>query len=88
MKLVMTGILVVSFMLLIYILIRKRIGLRWFTQFGSHIVLAALAIYVLNFSGLVTDMYIPLNPITVSTAMVLGVPGVALLLGLKLALFG
>ncbi|WP_442950418.1 pro-sigmaK processing inhibitor BofA family protein [Paenibacillus sp. DMB20] len=41
---------------------------------------------MLNFSGLVPAAYIPLNPMTISTVMVLGVPGVALLLGLKLTL--
>ncbi|MNI91366.1 SigmaK-factor processing regulatory protein BofA [compost metagenome] len=49
-------------------------------------MLAALGIYVVNFSGLLTEVYIPLNPATIGTVLVLGLPGVVLLLGLKLTM--
>ncbi|GIP50892.1 SigmaK-factor processing regulatory protein BofA [compost metagenome] len=86
MKLVLIGILVVSLALLLYILFSRKLGLVWLPRFGLHIVLAALGIYVINFSGLITEVYIPLNPVTLSTVVVLGLPGVALLVGLKLTM--
>ncbi|WP_059048657.1 pro-sigmaK processing inhibitor BofA family protein [Paenibacillus senegalimassiliensis] len=84
MKLVLAGVLIVSLVLLLYILFSRKLGFAWITRLGLHFVLAALGIYVINFSGLITEVYIPLNLVTVSTVLVLGLPGVALLLGLKL----
>lgn len=86
MKLVLTGVLAVSLAVLLYILFSRKPGFVWLTRLGLHVVLAALGIYIINFSGLLTEIYIPLNPITMSTVLVLGLPGVALLLGLKLAI--
>ncbi|GGG20987.1 pro-sigmaK processing inhibitor BofA family protein [Paenibacillus aceti] len=86
MRIALTGVLIGSLILLLYIVVSRKLGLAWMTRLGLHIVLAALGIYVVNFSGLLTEAYIPLNPVTISTALVLGLPGVALLLGLKLAL--
>ncbi|RCX14394.1 inhibitor of the pro-sigma K processing machinery [Fontibacillus phaseoli] len=86
MKMVLIGILVVSLLLLLYIAVSRRLGFAWLTRFGLHVVLAALGIYVVNFSGLMTEVYIPLNPVTISTVLVLGLPGVGLLLGLKLTM--
>ncbi|MFC7682166.1 pro-sigmaK processing inhibitor BofA family protein [Paenibacillus sp. GCM10028914] len=86
MKLIVAGILCISLVLLIFVVFKKRLGLGWLTIFGSHLALSAIAIYVINFSGLLAEVYIPLNPMTVGTVMVLGLPGVALLLGLKITL--
>ncbi|MBW4840830.1 MAG: pro-sigmaK processing inhibitor BofA family protein [Paenibacillaceae bacterium] len=86
MKLVLIGILAVSLALLLYILFSRKIGWGWLSRFGLHIVLAALGIYVINFSGLMTEVYIPLNPVTLSAVVILGLPGVALLVGLKLTM--
>lgn len=86
MRIALTGVLIGSLILLLYIVVSRKLGLAWMTRLGLHIVLAALGIYVVNFSGLLTEAYIPLNPVTISTALVLGLPGVALLLGLKLTL--
>ena len=47
-----------------------------------------LLIYVVNFTGLAAEAYIPLNPMTIGTVMVLGLPGVALLIGLKFTILG
>lgn len=86
MKLIVAGVLCISLVLLIFVVFKKRLGLGWLTIFGSHLALSAIAIYVINFSGLLAEVYIPLNPMTVGTVMVLGLPGVALLLGLKITL--
>lgn len=89
MKSVILGsVLVVSLLGLVIILFRKRIGLSFFTSFGIHLILAAVGIYIVNYSGWITGTYIPLNPATVGTVSILGLPGVGLLLGLKISLFG
>ena len=86
MKLMMMIVLVVSMLLLLYIVVKKRLGFKWLGIFGVHMVLAALGLYGVNFSGLIPNIYIPLNPVTVGTVMFLGLPGVALLVGLKITL--
>ncbi|MGO4532940.1 pro-sigmaK processing inhibitor BofA family protein [Paenibacillus sp. 2TAF8] len=89
MKTIILGsILVASLLALIVVLFRKRLGLSIFTSIGIHLVLAAAGIYIVNYSGWITGMYIPLNPATIGTVTVLGLPGVGLLLGLKFSLFG
>ncbi|WP_154960677.1 pro-sigmaK processing inhibitor BofA family protein [Paenibacillus xylanexedens] len=89
MKSVILGsILVASLLALVIVLFRKRLGLTIFTSIGIHVVLAAAGIYVVNYSGWITGTYIPLNPATIGTVTVLGLPGVGLLLGLKISLFG
>ncbi|WP_068621807.1 pro-sigmaK processing inhibitor BofA family protein [Paenibacillus sp. J22TS3] len=84
MRWVFTGVLVASLILIVYILVTRKLGFSWLTKLGLHVVLAALGIYVVNYSGIVSDLYIPLNPITMSTVLLLGLPGVALLIGIKL----
>lgn len=88
MKLIVIGVLSISLLLLIYIIFRKKLGLGWLTVFGAHLALSAVAIYIVNFTGLAAETYIPLNPVTIGTVMVLGLPGVALLVGLKITLLG
>lgn len=89
MKSVILGsILVASLLALVVVLFRKRLGLSIFTSIGIHVVLAAAGIYIVNYSGWITGIYIPLNPATIGTVTVLGLPGVGLLLGLKISLFG
>ncbi|ETT74228.1 hypothetical protein C173_09984 [Paenibacillus sp. FSL R7-277] len=81
------SVLIISSALLVLIVFRKRLGLAWLSVFGTHLILAALGIYIVNFSGAVSDLHIPLNPTTIGAVTILGLPGVALLLGLKLTLF-
>ncbi|WP_150275790.1 pro-sigmaK processing inhibitor BofA family protein [Paenibacillus tepidiphilus] len=80
-------ILIVSGLLLLFVVLRKKLGFAWLTVFGTHLILAALGIYIVNFSGLLTDIYLPLNPATIGTVTVLGLPGVIMLIGLKISLF-
>ncbi|MCE3198134.1 pro-sigmaK processing inhibitor BofA family protein [Paenibacillus sonchi] len=81
------AVLVLSGLLLLLIVYKKKLGWAWLSLFGTHLLLAALGIYVVNFSGLLTDIYIPLNPATIGAVTVLGLPGVLMLMGLKLTLF-
>ncbi|NQX49781.1 pro-sigmaK processing inhibitor BofA family protein [Paenibacillus tritici] len=81
------GVLIVSGVLLILTVFRKKLGWAWLSVFGTHLILAALGIYIVNFSGVLTDLHIPLNPTTIGAVTLLGLPGVLMLLGLKLTLF-
>ncbi|CQR51305.1 pro-sigmaK processing inhibitor BofA family protein [Paenibacillus riograndensis] len=81
------AVLVLSGLLLLLIVFKKKLGWAWLSLFGTHLLLAALGIYIVNFSGLLTDIYIPLNPATIGAVTVLGLPGVLMLMGLKLTLF-
>lgn len=86
MRFILAGVLIISLLLIGYILITRRIGLAWLNQWGLNLTFAAISIYLINFSGVLPQLYIPLNPTTISTVMVLGLPGVALLIGLKMIL--
>jgi inhibitor of the pro-sigma K processing machinery len=88
MEWVVMGVLIVSLFALTFIVIKKKLGFSWLTVFGTHMVLASLGIYVVNFSGLMTAVYIPLNPVTIGAVTILGLPGVALLYGLKVFIIG
>ncbi|WP_438269383.1 MULTISPECIES: pro-sigmaK processing inhibitor BofA family protein [Paenibacillus] len=81
------GVLILSVILLGLVVFRKKLGFGWLSLFGVHLVLAALGIYVVNFSGLLTQVYLPLNPATIGAVTVLGLPGVVMLLGLRIILF-
>ncbi|MDQ0196426.1 pro-sigmaK processing inhibitor BofA family protein [Paenibacillus wynnii] len=87
MKLAAMGVLIISAALLIFIVMKKRLGWGWISLFGTHLVLAALALYVVNFSGLISGVHVPLNPVTIGTVTILGLPGVIMLMGLKITLF-
>lgn len=68
------------------VLLRKQAPKGWLTRFGIHLVVSAMALYALNFSGWITGWYVPLNPVTIGTVAVLGLPGIGLVLGLQSAL--
>ncbi|AIQ71916.1 MULTISPECIES: pro-sigmaK processing inhibitor BofA family protein [Paenibacillus] len=86
-RMIAMGVLILSVILLGLVVFRKKLGFGWLSLFGVHLVLAALGIYVVNFSGLLTQVYIPLNPATIGAVTVLGLPGVVMLLGLRIILF-
>jgi inhibitor of the pro-sigma K processing machinery len=83
MKTLWMTLLIASSALLVWILIRNRLPWGWLRSFALHMVAAAGALYLLNYSGLIPGMYIPLNPFSVGAVVVLGLPGVALMAGLQ-----
>lgn len=83
MKAIWLTIFIGSSVLLAAVILRNKLSWSWLRGFALHLVLAAVLLYMLNYSGLVPDMYIPLNPITIGTVLTLGVPGVALIAGLQ-----
>lgn len=86
-RLAAIGLMLLSLALLLFIVFRKKLGLAWLSLFGTHLILASLAIYIVNFSGWITEVYLPLNPATIGAVTVLGLPGVLMLLGLRITLF-
>ena len=83
MKSVWLLMLILSSVTLAGVLVRQRLPKGWLTRFGAHLALSALAIYALNYSGWIAGMYIPLNPLTIGAVTLLGLPGIALILGLQ-----
>lgn len=65
------------------VVLRRQAPKGWLTRFGIHLVLSAMALYALNFSGWITGWYVPLNPATIGAVAVLGLPGIGLVLGLQ-----
>ncbi|MBW5448709.1 pro-sigmaK processing inhibitor BofA [Cohnella sp. CFH 77786] len=86
MKTVWMVTLIVSSVLLAAILVKRKLPAGWLTRFGAHLALSAMAIYALNYSGWVTGLYIPLNPVTIGAVTLLGLPGIALIAGLQYTL--
>ena len=81
-------VLIACAVLLTYLILKRNLGIGWLAVFGAHMALAAIALYVINYSGWITQVYIPINPVTMGTVTILGLPGIVLLLGLKMILFG
>jgi inhibitor of the pro-sigma K processing machinery len=86
MKIVLAIILAVSLLLLLYTVLKYRLTWRWLRVFSVQVIVAAAAIYAINYSGFFSGLHIPLNPTTMATAVLLGVPGVVLMVCLKLTL--
>ncbi|MBW7477752.1 pro-sigmaK processing inhibitor BofA family protein [Paenibacillus oenotherae] len=87
MKTIWLAVLVVSAILLLIVIIRQRLSLQWVRSFSLHLVAAAVALYMLNYSGVVSGLEVPINPTTIGTVVLLGIPGIMLILGLQWALF-
>lgn len=83
MKAVWLALFIVSSVMLAAVILRNKLSWGLLRGFALHLVLAAALLYLLNYSGVVPDMYIPLNPFTIGAVVTLGVPGIALIVGLQ-----
>lgn len=81
------GLLLVSSVLLILTLLRHKRPWKWLGYAALHIVVAAFLLYFVNLAGSYFDFSIPLNLPTVATVLILGAPGLLMLIGLKMVLF-
>lgn len=81
------AVFVISIVLLAVVLIRGKMNVRWFGYMALNIVLAAFILYFINASGWFADFHLPINVPTVLTVGILGLPGLLLLIALKLMLF-
>lgn len=77
---------ITSVILLAIILIRSRIDYRWFGYALLHLVLAAIGLYLINGTDWTGDFNIPINIYTLLTIAILGIPGLILLIMVKLTL--
>ncbi|MFD0698797.1 pro-sigmaK processing inhibitor BofA family protein [Paenibacillus sp. GCM10027628] len=85
-KYVMWGLLVLSSFLLLFTLVRNRRAGRWLSAIALNVAFAAFILYVLNLLSAYTNFDLPINTATLGTVTVLGVPGILLLICLKLTL--
>ncbi|WP_020618522.1 pro-sigmaK processing inhibitor BofA family protein [Paenibacillus daejeonensis] len=83
MNLVWLSLLVVSALLLVGIIVKRRLSWSWLKRFSIHLTVAAVALYLLNYSGFISGFYIPLNPATIAVVVALGLPGIGMILGLQ-----
>ncbi|GAA3410100.1 pro-sigmaK processing inhibitor BofA family protein [Paenibacillus hodogayensis] len=86
MHFVWLGLLIVSSLLLIITLVRRKGSWQWLGYAMLHIVVAAFLLYFVNLVGTQYDFRIPLNIPTVATTIILGAPGILMLIGLKIVL--
>ena len=84
MKMLWLTMLIGSSVMLVFVLLRNKLSWGWLRSFVLHLVAAAGLLYLVNQTGFIDGLYIPLNPITISTAVVLGVPGVLMLAGVQM----
>ncbi|MBP1964092.1 pro-sigmaK processing inhibitor BofA family protein [Paenibacillus aceris] len=80
------GLLILSSLMLLLIVLRNRSSGRLLSALGLNVVVAAFLLYGLNLLSAYTQVDLPINTATIGTVTVLGVPGLLLLVGLKLIL--
>ncbi|MBD2860368.1 MULTISPECIES: pro-sigmaK processing inhibitor BofA family protein [Paenibacillus] len=87
MRTIWLGVLLISSILLVVVLMRRKHSRQWIGYAVLHIVVAAFLLYFVNLAGSYYDFRIPVNMPTVATVLMLGVPGLLMLVGLKFVLF-
>jgi inhibitor of the pro-sigma K processing machinery len=73
--------------LLLFTLLRQKYSLRWLGVVGLNLVAAAIVLFLINWLGAPSEFHIAINEGTIITIAILGIPGVVLLIALKLLLF-
>lgn len=86
MKIAMWAVLAVSALLLLIVVLRSTVAGRWLTYLGLNVVIAGFLLYFLNLLSSYTHFTLPINVATLSTVGILGIPGLFLLVALKLTL--
>lgn len=86
MKILVWGVMLVSALLLLIVVFRSRLAGRWLMYIGLNIVVAAFLLYFINLLSSYTHFTLPINVSTIGTVGLFGVPGVLLLVALKLVL--
>lgn len=86
MHMVWWGIFILSVSALVLLVLRSRPAAAWLVTMGMHMITAAVLLYALNWLGAAHDFRIPINGTTLAALGVLGVPGLALLVAVKILL--
>lgn len=84
--LVWWGVFLLSLSALVLLVLRNRFAGSWLKTLGLHVVAAAVLLYAVNWVGQRYMFQVPINAYTLSAIGVLGIPGLALLVALKLIL--
>lgn len=82
------AVFLLSLSSLVVLVLRNHGAAAWLKTLGLHIIAAAILLYAVNWVGQRYMFQVPINVYTLSTIGVLGVPGLALLVALKLTLIG
>ncbi|MNH93765.1 SigmaK-factor processing regulatory protein BofA [compost metagenome] len=85
-KIAVWGLFLVSSIILLIQLFRIQHLGRRLSALALNIVFAAFMLYVINLLSTYTHFTIPINFVTIAIVTLLGVPGVLLLIALKLVL--
>ncbi|QGQ99222.1 hypothetical protein EHS13_32345 [Paenibacillus psychroresistens] len=73
--------------LLVFTLLRQKYSFHWLGVVGLNLVAAAIVLFLINWLGAPSEFHIAINEGTIITIAILGIPGVVLLIALKLLLF-
>jgi len=69
---------------LAFIALRNRIGWGWIGKTTVHLIIAMILLYFVGLAEPYTNLHLPMNAVTITTVAILGIPGLAMLAGLKL----
>lgn len=86
MQMVWWGVFILSVSSLVLVVLRNRAAGAWLMTMVLHMIVAAMLLYFVNGFGAAYDFRIPINASTVGTIGVLGIPGLAMLVAMKLVL--
>ncbi|WP_245856177.1 pro-sigmaK processing inhibitor BofA family protein [Paenibacillus rigui] len=81
---ILWGVLGISTLLLVFTLFRHRFAFHWLGYLCLNVALASFLLYALNLFLPYTNVEVPINATTVGTVSVLGLPGLLMLVALKL----
>jgi inhibitor of the pro-sigma K processing machinery len=73
--------------LLVFTMLRQKYSVQWLGIVGLNLVAAAIVLFLINWLGAPSEFHIAINEGTIITIAILGIPGVVLLIALKLLLF-
>lgn len=84
MKILLLVLLIASIAGLLLVLVRQRLAWRGILTFLLHGVSAFALLYLVNTTGWVAGVQVPINPVTLTGVGLLGIPGLALIISLKM----
>ncbi|MCR8846541.1 pro-sigmaK processing inhibitor BofA family protein [Paenibacillus sp. SC116] len=85
MRLIVFVVLAVSLLLLLGLLLRNKEARKRMSWFMLHAIGAFVVLYLVNSTGLGMDVEVAVNPLTLITVGLLGVPGLLGIVFLKMA---
>lgn len=81
MKLIWIVVFAVSSLTLVIVLLRNQLSRLSLKKVIVHWIVAATMLFLMNYVEFTQPYALPINPLTIGTTAVLGLPGLALLMG-------